>query len=148
MNFSLIFSKYDITSELMMLVMACMLLCTIVCTKPNVTRMYKVTFLGIHMCIVTILVHLNILYITCRPDTFTKVKFNIYYFIYVTCYITVINIIYAYICLLSYKNRQNIRKLIINVLILSVVYYALSLYPVYTDQLVLVYRDKGVFITN
>jgi len=148
MNHVSIFSRYDITSELMLFVVNIILLLLMSATQPKKTRMYKIELVGAHNTMLTIVFHILLLYSTCVTNNFNIVKFRILYVLYITSYITVLNEIFAYINLLSYTRRANIAELCIKIGFLSVIYYAIALYPLITGKILLNYSNRVITLTN
>lgn len=149
MNYiTIIFTKYDVTCEFLMLLVAILLLGIMAASKPKVSKMYRTATVGLHLSLLSIILHICMLYYTCFPQIFDKRKFYTIYILYITSYITVLNVLYAYVNLLSFKQREKIGALIGRVLSISVLYFSICLYPVSTDRLIIVYGNRSVMLTQ
>lgn len=148
MGKTLIFYKYDVTSEIMMLALNIILLFLMLATQPKKTKMYKIALLGTHNTILTMLLHLAILKYTCFPQSFKLYQFNILYFLYITSYIAVLNEIFAYASLLSYKERFHQTRHKIKILILTIAYYTITLFPMVTNKLVVFNTNCQLMLTD
>lgn len=145
---TIIFTKYDVTCEFLMLLLSFLLLTVMAASKPQVSKMYRTATVGLHLCAAAIILHLGLLYYTCFPQVFNRTKFYILYCIYIVVYITILNVIYAYVNLLSFKHRERIGALIGRVLAVSVFYFTICLYPVFANKLVITYSNRNVILTQ
>lgn len=140
--FQVLFSNYDVTSELMMLTLNLLLLLVMIASKPKKTRMFKLAAVTSIFSFASIIVHIILLGLTCYPTYFLLPLFNFVYILYLILYITILNLLYAYVNLMSYKRRNHLNKVVYNILGFTVVYLIVGLFPVVSGKL-LFYTDSG-----
>lgn len=143
-----LFQRYDVSSEIMMLVMNTILLLVIYAIRPKRTRMFKLAHVTSVFSFFTILCHLAVISLTCFPEIFSKNLFYFFYSLYVINYITVLNELYAYLNLLSYKERASIRKLCINITVMSTINIVVAFVPMIIGKILYFSPDGNIFITK
>lgn len=148
LSFSNLLTRYDVTGEIMMLALNAVLLLIMLVTKPKTSRMYTTCIAGTHLALFTTILHFFLLMISSSWGTPNLKLFNTVYFIFDFLYITILNVIYAYISMLSYIERSHIKRIVISVLSVAVLYLVITLYPLFTGKLYVVASDGSLFFTS
>lgn len=143
-----IFSRYDVTNEYWMLAICVLALVIMLITQPAETRMYRMTVTGFGMAILAILAHQLMLYETCKTTDFSPSAFMLYYILYCLLYITILNIIFIYISLLSYKRRHQLKQLGLMILVFSTCFILAMVYPLLAGKLYTISEDGVVRLTR
>jgi len=148
MDFMLIYTKYDVSSELMMIFTGIVMLALLAITQPRRDRMMKVNTVSFITGIIATVVHLQMLYTTCKRDPYQELKFTVYYLIFTVLYIIILHEITIYIDWLSYRKRNMPKKVAGKLAIQTVVYIILFLYPLLTKKLYYTGWDGRIQLTN
>jgi len=113
--------KYNIIAELGFGAFTFLILFLMLYTKPRKTKIYFINFLGIIISILTTALHLFLLYMSSNPETYTRLFFNTICILFLAFYITLVNLIFNYIMLLSPSLTMSLKK----ILTLEAVYTAI-----------------------
>jgi len=148
MNILFIFTKYDLTSEFMMYMFAVVMLILTYISRPARTKTLIVTKIGLVCSILTITTHVHLLWMTCIPETFSRSRFLMFYFMYAIMYTVMLSMIMLYIDLLSYKKRQHLHAIHTKLVVLAIVYYVIVSYPAFTDKLYAIQADGSIVLTK
>ncbi|SFB72731.1 EAL domain-containing protein [Butyrivibrio sp. YAB3001] len=115
--------EYNYIGEIAGLILAGLILCAMVYTKPKNTYVYKYIFGGMILSVIAILIHISILVVANNPDEY----FNNEVFLgQLLCFLLVYNgvlyCIFSYVNMMSIVRRSQRKEFFVMYSILSVVY--------------------------
>lgn len=140
------FHTYDITTEVVMLFVLIVMLVWIMFSKPERSYLFSICVLGIHFSIATILLHIWLLgYGLVLPQTNNFMLFYVVYVLYGACYVTVMNLLFSYISLLSYKRRSQGKYVRMMIAIFSTICAVILLSPMIEGRLIELVNGHYVF---
>lgn len=141
-------STYDITTEVVIIMLAIIMLVIFSISKPKRTHMMNMVIVGVVMAIITMVLHIAMLGETLHiNEGRSKTVFYIIYCLHSLAYVTVICDIYLYISRLTLKRRLNLKITIYNTIVLAVVSHIVLAYPLITNKLF--HLEDGVYkLTN
>lgn len=139
-----IYTKYDVTSETMMMGLSIVMLIIMLVSQPRISNMYRIIVVGLGLGIVTILTHQAMLYLTCNTENFSYPLFATLYVLYCVLYSVLLNLIFVYVSLLSYRRRKSLKSMHIVMQVLYIVFLSLMLYPLFAGKLFVISAD-GTF---
>lgn len=119
------FNQYNVVAEFAFLCFALLTLFLMLYTKPHKTKIYIINFLGIVMSIITTIVHLYLIKLSTLPDAFNKHLFDTVCILFLLLYITLLNLLFNYIMLLSPQSHMMLRRIYIVEISYSALYIGL-----------------------
>lgn len=130
------FHTYDITTEVVMLLLIFILHSIIRYSKPEKTYMMKIFYAGLISAYLSIIFHIALLASTiAMRKTNNVIPFNIFYVLYSISYVLVLDFILVYQTQLSYKRRSQKKYIALMCIICSAVWQAIMLYPLLSKKL-------------
>jgi len=138
-----IYARYDVSSELMMLGVAVLMMLVIYVMQPRRSNMFRMVVMGFGFGIVAICLHQLMLYTSCHPEAFSRGWIYTIYILYSFLYSSLLILIFAYISLLSYRERARINVLHYKTWVLMALYMGMMLLPVFLGKLYII-DENGV----
>ena len=136
------FDLYDIIPEMMMLFLSVLMLVLIATSKPEMTRQMRLCTWGFILSVMTILFENQLFFYLGEGSNINRWYFNVCYVLFVLFYVLTENVILVYLARLSYDSRSRKRRTFIVVGSSFIIFLAVALYPLFTNQL-LGYTEDG-----
>lgn len=133
--FVVFFNRYDITTELIMLFTLMILKIIVHSSKPEKTLMFKIFQIGMRFATLIIVFHIFMLGETIRIKNDNFLIFNIEYIIFSLSYTGVLECLFIYQLLLSYKRRFQKKRILTFSFILGVIWLGILMFPLFRGVL-------------
>ena len=116
-------NNYNIVAEIVGLVISALLIFLMIFSKPRKTIVYILDMLGVCIVFTSTFTRLYLYTLSASPQTYSPFWFKFVCFILFMQYIVLLDLILAYVSLLSIKSRQNPKTLITIISIFSMIYF-------------------------
>lgn len=118
----MIIGNYNVTAEIICLIVAIFLFLLMLYSNPRKTRSYTIVFSGVILSIFTIISQIALISASTRTDIFGINTFFFLSSMFLFMYLIILCFIYASICLLSSNTRQHIHYLHYRMLAIALLY--------------------------
>lgn len=118
----MVIGNYNVTAEIICLIVAVFLFLLMLYSNPRKTRSYTIIFSGVILSIFTIISQIALISASTRTDVFGINTFFFLNTLFLFMYLIILCFIYASICLLSSNTRQHIRYLHYRMLAIALLY--------------------------
>lgn len=124
------FHTYDITTEVVMIVLILVLYLIIQCSKPENTYMLKIFRMGMRFSLLTIIFHIAMLGETIKiPTSYNIIPFSVFYLLFSISDTGTLLCLFLYQNNLSYKRRFQIKKTMVMAGIFCAVWLTILILP-------------------
>ncbi|SCY20783.1 EAL domain-containing protein [Butyrivibrio sp. INlla14] len=118
------FIPYNYIGEIAGLVMGCLILLIMLYTSPKKTFVYKYVFRGTILSIVSILVHISILFVANNPDEYyNSFLFIFQLLLFLVLYNGILYFIFSYVNMMSIVRRRQRKEFLLMYSLLSAIYF-------------------------
>ena len=119
---TMLIGGYNITAEIISLVLSSFLVFLMFYSNPRKTNSYKIIYYGVLISIVAIITQIALIYVSSRPDVYSK-DFDTYLCcFYLILYFIMLALLYSYINMLSTKTRHNMIYLYYRISLFGAIY--------------------------
>ncbi len=137
-------STYDITTEVVVIMLAIILLVLVEISQPESSHMMNMIKAGIYGSIATMFLHIAMLGETLRiNEGRSMVPFQVLYCLHSITYVAVLCVIFLYMARLSLARRMEFKYAIYNTIVLATTSHVILAYPLITGKLFIV--ENGVY---
>lgn len=134
---SVFFQNYNIIIEITVIAFLGSTLFSIYISKPKETYLLKLCKAGMYFSIATMIFRIGVLVAVVNLVHYPYFLLLYFlHFLYGSCYVTVLNLMFSYVSLLSYKRRLQKKSVIGMITVASIVSAIIIMFPVFTRHFV------------